>query len=82
MKVYVFTKGYEDDEFPAFEEGIYKNKKKAFAHLLKLNKNIFEEIKEEWEIYESLERYCEKYCINNIPPFEGGYSMYEIEVKE
>ena len=29
MKVYVFTKGYEDDEFPAFEEGIYKNKKKA-----------------------------------------------------
>ena len=82
MKVYAFTKGYEDDEFPAFEEGIYKNKEKAFAHLLKLNKNIFKEIKEEWEIYESLEQYCKKYCVNDIPPFEGGYSMYEIEVKE
>ena len=45
MKVYVFTKGYEDDELPVFEEGIYKNKKKAFAHLLELNKDIFKEKK-------------------------------------
>ncbi len=83
MKVYVFTKGgCEVDELPALEEGIYKNKKKAFAHLLELNKDIFEKIKEEWEICESLERYCEKYCINDIPLFEGVYSMYEIEVKE
>ena len=83
MKVYVFTKGgYEDDELSALEEGIYKNKKKAFAHLIELNKDIFEEIREEWEIYESLEQYCEKYCVNDIPLFGGIYSMYEIEVEE
>lgn len=28
MKVYVFTKNIEDDEYPAFKEGIYKNRKK------------------------------------------------------
>ena len=27
-------------------------------------------------------KYCEKYCVNDIPLFGGIYSMYEIEVKE
>lgn len=81
MKVYAFTKNIDDDEFSALDEGIYKDKKRAFAHLLELNKNIFEEVKEEWEIYESLEMYCRKYCVNEIAPF-AGYSMYEVEVEE
>lgn len=80
MKVYVFTKNIEDDEYPAFEKGIYKNRKKAFAHLMELNKEFFEEIKDDWEIYENLEQYCKNYCINEISSLK--YAMYEIEVEE
>ena len=61
MKVYTFTKwvdGFGADESPAFEEHVYKNRKKAFAHSMELNTENFKNEKAENNIKKSLEQFC------------------------
>lgn len=84
MKVYGFTfgiDGFRVDEAPAFEEHVYKNKKKAFAHLMALNTENFKNWKAENNSKKSLEQFCKEYCIER-EPLINFYSMYEIEVEE
>lgn len=84
MKVYGFTfgvDGFGADEAPAFEERVYINRKKAFAHLMELNKDNFKGWKEESCYKKNLEQFCKEYCIEQ-GPLLNFYSMYEIEVKE